>query len=210
MNYMSFLLRNGMKKLLIATRNQGKLQETKTSLNGLGFKLLTPKAAGIPDTFDVPEEKNTLRQNVLLKAKEYGTKTNLVTLADDTGLFVAALNGRPGVVSRRYGKGDKVRNQKLLAELKSTQDKSAYFKSVIAIYDPESKKLKTVTGIAHGRIVAKPQGNHGFGYDPIFFSATLKKTFAQASLKEKLSASARGRALAKARKILSLWPQNHD
>lgn len=195
-----------MKKLLVATRNSGKLKEIFASLSELGFNLLSPQDVHLSDSFDVAETGSTLKENVILKATGFGQKTGLLTLADDTGLFVKALNGRPGVLSRRYGKTDDARNKKLIRELKTKKDTGAYFKATIAIYDPKSKKLKTATGIARGRIVAKPQGSHGFGYDPIFFSLALKKTFAQATFKEKLATSARGRALAKARAILRKWP----
>lgn len=191
-----------MKKLLVATRNNGKRKEIFTALKDLGFLLLTPEDAKLPENFDVAETGHTLRSNVVLKAKGFSQKTGFLTLADDTGLFVKSLQGRPGVLSRRYAATDEERNKKLIKELKKYSDKSAYFKAVIAIYHPKTKVLKTFTGISHGKIIDKPIGRQGFGYDPIFFSTNLKKTFAQATLKEKLTASARGVALAKVRTFL--------
>lgn len=199
-----------MKKLLIATRNDAKLQEIYASLPRVGFKLVSPQAIKLPKSFAIAETGQTLRQNVLLKAKGFSAKTGLMTLADDTGLFVTALGGRPGVLSRRYALTAEARNKKLIKALKKHRDKSAYFKAVIAIYHAKTKLLKTFVGLSHGKILEKPQGTHGFGYDPIFFSQVLKKTFAQATLKEKLAASARGHALAKARAFLRQLSLEYD
>ncbi|MBI2009573.1 MAG: non-canonical purine NTP pyrophosphatase [Candidatus Chisholmbacteria bacterium] len=191
-----------MQKLLVATRNSGKLQEIFAALGKIDFNLLSLQDARVPPGFDIAETGKTLRENVTLKAKGFSQKTGLLTLADDTGLFVKALHGRPGVLSRRYAPTPEDRNKKLIGELKKHTDKSAYFKAIIALYHPHTKLLKTFTGISRGLIIDQPQGTHGFGYDPIFFSTDLQKTFAQATLAEKLTSSARGLALAKVRIFL--------
>lgn len=191
-----------MKNLLIATRNEGKLKEIRLSLKATGLKLLTPQDAHLPESFDIAETGKSLRENVVLKAQGYAEKTGLLTLADDTGLFVRALDGGPGVLSRRYAPTAEARNKKLIKELKKYSDKSAFFKAIIALYHPRTKLLKTFVGVSQGLIIDQPRGKHGFGYDPIFYAFDLQKTFAQATLKEKLDASARGRALAKVRVFL--------
>jgi len=197
-----------MRKLLVATRNNGKFREIFTSLSSIGLELISPREVFLPDNFDIAETGQTLRENVCIKAKGFGQKTALLTLADDTGLFVKSLQGRPGILSARFAPTAAARNKKLIQELRIHRDKSAYFKTIIALYHPQTKLLKTFVGVSHGKIMAKPQGTHGFGYDPVFFSTTLQKTFAQATLTEKLTVSARGRALAKAREFLRQWPQS--
>jgi XTP/dITP diphosphohydrolase len=195
-----------MKKLLIATRNQGKFLEIKKALEDLPFDFLSlNKVKTIPKNFAVRETGETFLENAILKAKKFGEMTGLITLADDSGLEVEALGGRPGVFSSRYAKSDKDRNQKLLKELKTTPwpKRDAQFRCVIAIFNPKNKKIETCEGVCQGKINWQPKGKYGFGYDPIFFLPYLRKTTAQFKPEEKNKISHRGKALKKARKILT-------
>jgi len=192
-----------MKKILFATTNKGKIKEVSSILKKLD---ITPVSiSDITSTLsDVPETGTTFKQNAIIKAKAYGKISGLITLADDTGLEVDILGGKPGIFSARYASTDKQRISRLLKELKDVPQnkRTAKFISVIAIFDPKTKKTHTVTGLIKGRITTKPYGTQGFGYDPIFFSFYHQKTFAQTSFKEKNRLSHRSRALAKAAKLL--------
>ncbi|QQG45731.1 MAG: non-canonical purine NTP pyrophosphatase [Candidatus Sungiibacteriota bacterium] len=129
----------------------------------------------------------------------------LLTLAEDAGLEVDILNGRPGVYTARYAPGtDEDRYRKLLSELQnvSEEKRTARFRATIAIYDPSNDKVRTCEGIYEGRIALEPIGNNGFGYDPIFYNEELNKTNAQMTMEEKNKVSHRGKALRKAKIIL--------
>jgi len=195
-----------MRKLLIATRNKGKFSEIVSKLNGLPFEFLNLNdAPSLPPGYDVEEPAATFEGNAIIKAMTLGKKTGLLALADDSGLKVDALGGRPGVYSARYAPGtDEDRYRKLLGELKNTPDdkRGAQFHSVIAIYNPSTDKVRTCEGIYRGRIIREPKGTNGFGFDPVFWNESLGKTNAEMSVEEKNSVSHRGMALAKAREIL--------
>lgn len=194
-----------MRRLLIATRNKGKFLEIKEILKGLPFELLNLDAAQkIPKDFDVEETGKNFLENAILKAKTFGRMSGFLTLADDSGLEVKVLTGRPGIYSARYAETTEKRNQKLLSELKNIpwSKRAAQFRCVVAIFDPQTKKLARSEGICQGKIIDKPRGKHGFGYDPIFYLAKFKKTMAQLKLSQKNVISHRGKALKKVRKIL--------
>lgn len=190
-----------MKQLLVATSNQGKIAEFRQALESSRWKIVTPTDINLGD-LDVPETGTTFAENATIKAKAYSEKSGLVTIADDSGLVVKSLNGRPGVYSARYGKTDAQRNQKILRELSGQPNRSAYFEAVIAIHDPNTKTTQIFSGKTAGEITQKPQGKLGFGYDPIFFSTDLQKTFAQSTTEEKNRVSHRGRALNQAIQVL--------
>lgn len=196
-----------MKKLLVATRNQGKFLEIKKALKSLPFDILSlNEIKTIPQNFSVKETGESFLENAILKAKKYGEMTGLIiTLADDSGLEVEVLGGRPGVFSSRFGKNDNDRNQKLLKELKNVprSKRDAQFRCLMAIFDPITKKIETSEGVCLGKISHQPKGKHGFGFDPIFFLPQLRKTMAQITTKQKNALSHRGKALKKARKILA-------
>ena len=194
-----------MKKLLLATTNQGKLEEFKHALKNIAFKLVSPQETGIAADFDVEETGSSLRENAILKAKAYANKSGVLTLTDDTGLIVETLDGRPGIHSARYAPNARARNKKLLQEMQTVNNRNAHFEAVIALYDPQRKRLKTCRGISKGKILHQPKGSGGFGYDPIFFSYDLNKSFGEASREDKLRVSARGLALKKVAKILKNW-----
>lgn len=192
-----------MHQFLIATMNKGKIKEIKKILADLPFEFKT--LADISFKEEIKETGKSFRENAVLKAKIIGEKTGLLTLTEDSGLEVDVLGGKPGVLSARYSKGsDMDRIHRLLKELKEVpkDERTARFRSVVAIYDPIGKKIYTFEGVSEGRITDKPIGNNGFGYDPIFYNFDLKKTNAQVSLEEKNRVSHRGRALFKARDML--------
>lgn len=194
-------------KLLIATRNPGKLKEFQQILKSLDFKLLSlDQIKTLPQDFDIPETGQTFKANAILKAKAYGEKTQLMTVADDSGLMVDYLNGQPGVHSSRFAQGDhQAAMQKILKSLTSLPQskRTAKFVSVLALYNPQTKKITLFTGESHGWIASKPQGQTGFGYDPIFFSKDLNKTYGQATNQEKNQVSHRAQALKKLKRYLS-------
>lgn len=193
-------------KLLIATGSKGKFPEIISLLKDLPFQFLSLRdILELPIDYEVEEPGMTFEGNAIIKAMTIGNKTGLLTLAEDAGLEVDALNGRPGVYTARYGSGtDKDRYEKLLGELQGVPDekRTARFRAVIAVYDPKNNKVRTCEGSYEGRISTEPIGTNGFGYDPVFFSLELQKTSAQMTLEEKNSVSHRGAALRKAREIL--------
>jgi XTP/dITP diphosphohydrolase len=197
-----------MRKLLVATRNRGKIPEIENGLAGLPFELVTLDDAGVPGDLDIAETAETFEGNAILKAEGYGRKAGLLTIADDSGLSVDALNGQPGVQSARYASGsDADRYMKLLDVMKDVPDeeRTAQFTSVIAIYDPTSGKIETCEGLVRGKIMREPRGEFGFGYDPVFYSDELGARFAEVPTAEKQKGDHRGKALAKARDILKSY-----
>lgn len=190
-------------KLLIATRNKGKLREIKQILSDLPFEIV-----GLDEVIfkgDIQESGNTFVENATIKAEAVGKKTNLLTLADDSGLEVDALGGRPGVKSARYIPGsDSDRLYKVLEELQGVpkNKRTAQFVAVVAIYNLPENKTYTFEGVSRGRITDKPLGTNGFGYDPVFYNFDLGKTNGQATDEEKNRVSHRARALVKAKKLL--------
>ena len=182
-------------KLAIATNNAHKLQEIRAILSGQFDELLSLKDLGID--VDVEETGTTLEENALLKARTIQAICHIPTLADDTGLMVDALGGAPGVYSARYAgeeHNDASNRALLLKNLQNEQNRNAHFATVIAIVYPNGDFI-TSTGRVEGEILREERGNEGFGYDSLFYSYELKKTFAEASQEEKNSVSHRGRAL---------------
>lgn len=182
-------------KLAIATNNQHKLTEIKAILGNSFEELLSLKDLGID--VDVEETGTTLEENSLLKARTICELCNMPTLADDTGLMVDSLDGAPGVYSARYAgeaHNDKANRQLLLKNLEGVQNRRAHFATVITICYPNSDFI-TAKGRVEGSILREERGTEGFGYDSLFFSNELQKTFAEASADEKNSVSHRGRAL---------------
>ena len=193
-------------ELLIATRNPDKCKEIKQILKNVSYKIIDLSQTNIPSDFDIPETGETFKANAILKAKGFGEKSQLLTFADDSGLIIDALDGQPGIHSARFAQGDfKTAMQKILKKLTGIpkEKRLAKFVSVLAIYNPQTRKIHTITGECHGWIDFKPKGSHGFGYDPIFLSKDLNKTFGEASLKEKNKISHRAKALAQLKQYLS-------
>ena len=173
-------------KILIATRNKGKLDEYRELLADVETGDQPVDWVSLTDvgiTLDVPETGDTFEENALLKATTYAKKSGLLTLADDSGLEVTALDGAPGVHSARYAgsdASDRDRYRKLLRELENVPvpDREARFVCVVAICTPDGETY-TAEGDVKGRIAFEPKGNYGFGYDPVFHVPGLRMTMAQ-------------------------------
>lgn len=190
------------RKLLVATGNKGKIKEIENYLENLdentGFEIIG--LSQYPDLPEVEEDGDTFSANALKKARERAKETGLLTLADDSGLVVDYLEGAPGVYSARYaGKNatDADNNKKLLDELKDIplNKRSAHFKCVLALVDPDTEKEIVVEGICEGIIASEPRGENGFGYDPLFFISHFNKTMAELPLKIKNKISHRANGL---------------
>ena len=182
-------------EIVLATNNQHKLQEMRAILGGFFDKMFSLSDLGLD--IDVEETGSTLQENSYIKAKTICDLTGKIALADDTGLMVDALNGAPGVYSARYAgeEHDDAKNRALLLKnLENSNTRSAHFGTVITICYPDGKTI-SAGGRVDGFITQEERGEHGFGYDSLFFSNELGKTFAQASADEKNSVSHRGRAL---------------
>jgi XTP/dITP diphosphohydrolase len=193
-----------MPKLLLATNNEGKVREYKSMLRDLPFELVSLAELGIKT--EVDEIGGSLEENARLKAIAFARESQLLTLADDSGLEVDALGGEPGRLSARYageGASDRDRVNYLLSRLKDVPEakRSARFRCVIAIAQPDGK-VELCQGECEGVITLEPRGNFGFGYDPIFYLPGLGKTMAELTLEEKNRVSHRGRAAREASKLL--------
>jgi XTP/dITP diphosphohydrolase len=194
-----------MRDLLVATRNKGKLEEFKEFFAGTQFVITSLDGIGMDRSYEPEETGETFEANAEIKAREYGTKAGMLTIADDSGLCVDALGGKPGVRSARYVDGsDADRYQAVLKEMQNVSDdkRTGQFVSVIAVFDPKTGRIFTTRGEANGHILTEARGERGFGYDPIFFADEIGKTYAEASLQEKASIDHRGKALKKAKEIL--------
>ena len=183
-------------KLLIATHNLHKLQEIREILSLPGLELVSTRdIPGLPA--DVDEDAGTFEGNALKKARVLGQASGLWTLADDSGLEVAALGNAPGVYSARYAGPAcdyAANNAKLLAALRGKPDRSARFRCVIALRAPDGREW-TVEGSCPGRIIEAPRGSSGFGYDPLFVPDGRTETFAELAGPVKNALSHRGNAL---------------
>ncbi len=191
-------------KLLIATHNQGKKKEYEVLFSGLPIKLVSLSDLGIADA--VEETGDTYAENALLKARNYASKAGLLTLADDSGLEVDALQGEPGVRSARYdgaGGSDEDRYRLLLKKLEGVPEKqrTARFRCVIALAWPDGR-TELAEGTIEGRITYEPSGRYGFGYDPIFYVPEYGRTMADLPPEVKNRISHRARAATAAREIL--------
>ncbi len=182
-------------KIIAATGNRGKIKEIKKIFSPLGFEVITQKEAGFD--IDVEENGKSFKENALIKARAVSKLCNDYVISDDSGLCVDALGGRPGIYSARYAGADTPYPEKiecLLKELAPYEDKSAHFMTSVAFITPAGTEI-TADGAVYGHIIDTPKGENGFGYDPVFYSDELHKTFAEATLEEKNSISHRGRAL---------------
>ena len=184
--------------LVIATRNRGKLLELRAIVGELPLKLLDLRS--FPSVRAVPETGTTFVENASFKAAGYAVQTGEMTLADDSGLEIDALDGAPGVLSARYageGASDAERVDRLLAELSQVKsgERTARFISVIAIANREGVILNLSTGVCEGLIASAPRGANGFGYDPVFIPRGFEQTFAELPPASKNRISHRGKAL---------------
>ncbi|MGB9780395.1 MAG: XTP/dITP diphosphatase [Caldanaerobacter sp.] len=191
-------------KLVIATHNPNKVKEIKDFFKGYTIEVLSMKDLGIEE--EIEEGGSTIEENALIKARFLKDRVKEgIIVADDTGLFVEYLGGQPGVYSARFA-GDNAtyddNNRKLLKLLEGVpyEKRRAYFKTVIALVDGENEKL--LEGVLNGHILDHPQGENGFGYDPVFFVDEIGKTLAELSLEEKNKISHRAKALLKLKEYI--------
>lgn len=200
--------------LILATRSLGKLHELRPLLAGHGIAAIDLTEAGLdeePEIEEALERFATFEENALAKARHFFTRVGATrpVVADDSGLEVAALGGRPGVRTKRWsgrtdlsGRAlDAANNAKLLAELQGVADRRARYVCVAAYVDAAGERV--FRGESTGRILDAPRGSGGFGYDPLFLSDDLGVTFAEASLEQKAGVSHRGRAFARLADALS-------
>jgi XTP/dITP diphosphohydrolase len=184
-------------RLLLATNNPGKVREFRRLLDGSGFEITTPAEAGI--RLNVDETGATYAENALLKARAFADASGLLALADDSGIEVDALDGRPGLYSARYGGDgldDEGRVALLLRELEGVPDdeRTGRFRAVIAIASSHGHgEARTFEGVEEGAIAHAPRGDRGFGYDPVFLVDGLR-TQAELPDAEKDAVSHRGKA----------------
>lgn len=194
-----------MKKLIIASNNQGKINEIKKVLNDMPINVFSLKDIGLD--IDVEEDGITFEENAKKKSEEIYKElikrgeSNFIVMSDDSGLEVEYLNGEPGVYSARYAGehgNDKKNNEKLLLNLKgvSYDNRSARFVCQLALIN-DKNIYKSVTGTVNGYILEEERGRDGFGYDPLFLYEPFNKTFAELTIEEKNDISHRGIALKK-------------
>ncbi len=183
-----------MQKLIIATHNKGKLKEFQ-EVFGKYFEVHSLPFNGCD--CEVEETGETYYENALLKARAVFESTGELCVADDSGLSVTALNGEPGLYSARYGGEEtpqKVKNQMIFDRLKDKDDRSAKFICCLVLFGKEGV-IAVGNGETHGEILFEERGSGGFGYDSIFYSTELKKSFGEASMEEKNTVSHRARAI---------------
>lgn len=185
-------------KIVMASGNQGKIRELNALLSGFSIDLIPQTELGVKE---IEETGLTFIENAILKARHASAQTGLPAIADDSGLAVAALKGAPGIYSARYAgiEANAQKNMaKLLLELKSTPDdqRQAAFHCVLAFLSHDQDPTPLVCdGIWHGSILREPRGTHGFGYDPIFYVPSEKKSSAELSSEIKNKISHRGMAI---------------
>lgn len=186
-----------MTKLLIATKNQKKLAEIEAIFTGFDLKYLTLR--DFPKLGDVEENGSTFLENALIKARTYCRATGILTLAEDSGLCVKALGGRPGVFSARFAgpqRDDEDNLDKVLEEMRSIPEggRQAWYQSAVGVVSPDGRE-EVAEGKVEGELLFSRRGTGGFGYDPIFYYPPFRATFAEVAQERKNKVSHRYRAL---------------
>ncbi|NLB78327.1 MAG: RdgB/HAM1 family non-canonical purine NTP pyrophosphatase [Clostridiaceae bacterium] len=194
-----------MKRLIIATKNNGKVNEIKSLLSGYEYEVLSLKEAGID--IEIEENGDSFEENSLIKAMAVHKITGEMVVADDSGLEVDFLNGAPGIYSARFlnNVSDKQKYEGVLALMEGIPDeyRSARFKCAVSLVTDTSSK--TFTGNLEGKIAYKAIGENGFGYDPVFYIPEYNQTMAQIDLEIKNSISHRARAFKQLADTLKNW-----
>lgn len=186
-----------METVIIASGNQGKLKEFKELMKDLAVEVKSLK--DFPEIGDIEENGTSFAENAYIKAKAVYEATGCLSIADDSGLEVDALDGAPGIYSARYAgenKDDKANNEKLLKEMDAVpnEKRGAQFHCAIVAIDKEGRRYDA-EGIVRGEILRVPQGDNGFGYDPLFYIEEFGRTTAELSMDEKNKISHRGKAV---------------
>ncbi|GAB5052758.1 XTP/dITP diphosphatase [Pediococcus ethanolidurans] len=193
-------------QIIIATNNDGKLREFQKLFVAKNIEVTSLK--NYPEIGKIAETGMTFEENAIIKASAVAKKTKLPVLADDSGLEVDALNGRPGIFSARYAgdHDDAANNAKLLSELAGVpvEKRTATFHTTLVLMKPDDSKL-VVDGELRGRILAVPRGDNGFGYDPLFLVPEKNQSLAEMTAEEKNTISHRGRASQKLLKVFDDW-----
>jgi len=208
---------NEKQTILIATANQGKAEEIKKIFQDTEFELkfLFDFLEEIKD-LSIFENAKTFEGNALIKAIVAGDYLNMITLADDSGLCVDALSGRPGVYSARYSETERDADNcaKVLAEMKdiSEEKRTCHYNCTVAVYDPKTKFVETVEGTWAGRVALEPRGNKSFGYAPIVMMKDFnyEKTNAEFDSEELIGINHRGQAFRKAIEVLKKYLENKE
>ncbi|WP_148717279.1 RdgB/HAM1 family non-canonical purine NTP pyrophosphatase [Chitinolyticbacter meiyuanensis] len=184
------------KRIVLASNNAGKLREFAKLFATLDIEIVPQAELGVSEA---EEPHHTFVENALAKARHAARATGLPALADDSGICVAALGGAPGVYSARYAgepKSDARNNEKLLAELTSQTDRRAwYYAALVLVRHADDPQPLIADGVCLGEVLTAPQGDGGFGYDPLFWLPQFGKTVAEISADEKAQISHRGKAL---------------
>lgn len=193
-----------METVIIASTNQGKLKEFKELMKGLSVEVKSLK--DFPEIGDIEENGASFAENAYIKAKAVFDATGCLSIADDSGLEVDALDGAPGIYSARYAgeeKNDTANNEKLLSEMNvvSDENRGAQFHCAIVAIDQNGTRYDA-EGIVRGHILRAPQGENGFGYDPLFYIEEFGRTTAELSMDEKNKISHRGKAVRQIVEIL--------
>ncbi len=192
-----------LKELVVATHNQGKVEEFKVLMKDLPIEI---KYLADFDAVPAPAETGrTFAANARLKATYYARKLGKPCIADDSGLEVQALDGAPGVRSARYAgeeASDEDNNKLLLHNMKFQVKRTCRFRCALCVAQADGKVMNEVDGICDGMLLHEPLGTEGFGYDPLFWSTELHKGMGEATMQEKNKISHRGKAI---RKLVSIW-----
>ncbi len=181
-----------MKKLYLASKNQGKIEEYKKLLLNVNCKLLLQ-----PESIEVEENGFTFRENAIKKASEVSKKTRNYAIADDSGICIDALDGKPGIYSSRYAENDQKRIERVLNELDGEENRGAFFIANVCVCSPTGNVIIESEAKCFGNIILSHRGNGGFGYDPIFEELSSKLTFAEMNNELKETCSHRGKAVKK-------------
>jgi len=184
-------------EIVLATSNENKVREINEMVEGLDIKFILPSK-----DFDPVENGTTFEENSYIKAQAAWEISHNWVLADDSGLCIDALEGKPGIYSARYAETPQKRIDRVLNEMQGGTDRNAQFRCAMTLINPKGEKVFSYTGICEGSIIEKQRGTNGFGYDPIFLLKNSDKTMAELTDEEKNQVSHRGKALGSLLKFL--------